>query len=375
VTRAVAGGSAVGFAAGWNITDVGAVASDLAADYDVGLAVVGLFTTALFLTHMVMQLPSGRLSDRFGARRACAAGLAVLAAFNAVALVAPDPALALVARLAIGVGTALAFIGGSDYVRASGGSPFAQGLYGGLATAGGGVALVVVPVLDGALAWRAPYLSAIVVAALAAALLAAGLGVREAHRGPGPRVALRTLVADRRMLRLAVVFAGSFGLSVVIGNWVVTLLEDTTGLGATGAGAIAGVTLILGVVSRPLGGWILRAHPARARRAIVGSAAVGAVGTVALASGSVGVAFGGACAVGLAAGIPFAVAFTGAAGLHPRSPATAIGLVNAAGALTVVVGAPLAGVAFEHGAGVAAFVVIAVLWAASALPAARAVTP
>ena len=77
--RAVTAGSAVGFAAGWNIADVGAVADDLAAAYGVGLAVVGLFTTVLFLSHMLMQLPSGRLSDRFGAGRVCAAGLGVLA--------------------------------------------------------------------------------------------------------------------------------------------------------------------------------------------------------------------------------------------------------------------------------------------------------
>ena len=58
--RAVAGGSAVGFAAGWNIADVGSVADELADAYGVGLAVVGLFTTVLFLAHMLMQLPSGQ---------------------------------------------------------------------------------------------------------------------------------------------------------------------------------------------------------------------------------------------------------------------------------------------------------------------------
>lgn len=365
----------MGFAAGWNIADVGAVAADLATAYDVGLTTIGLFTTALFLTHMLMQLPSGRLSDRFGAGRVCAAGLATLTAANAVALVAPEPALALGARTAMGVGTALAFIGGSDYVRATAGSPFAQGLYGGLATAGGGVALAVVPLLDGMLAWRAPYLSAIVVACLAAALLANGpRTVPRAHRGEG-RVALRTLVTDARVLRLAAVFAGSFGLSVVVGNWVVTLLEDETGIGAGTAGLIGGATLVLGVVSRPLGGWVLRAHPDHARTAIALSAAVGALGTLALASGSVVLAVVGACVVGLAAGIPFAAAFTGAARLHPRSPATAVGLVNAAGALTVLVGAPLVGLAFQRDAGVAAFVVIAILWAGSAATLLRASIP
>ncbi|HEY7730133.1 MAG TPA: hypothetical protein VH950_04440, partial [Gaiellaceae bacterium] len=70
--RAVAGGSAVGFAAGWNIADTGAVAEQLADAYGVGLGVVGLFTGVLFLVHMLMQLPAGRLSDRLGPARVCA---------------------------------------------------------------------------------------------------------------------------------------------------------------------------------------------------------------------------------------------------------------------------------------------------------------
>ena len=133
--RAVAGGSAVGFSAGWNIADTGAVADDLADAYSTSLGVIGLFTAALFLVHLLMQLPAGRLSDRFGAARVCAAGLAVMAAGNVIASLTAEPALAIGARALLGVGTALGFIGGSDFVRASRGSPFAQGLYGGLATA------------------------------------------------------------------------------------------------------------------------------------------------------------------------------------------------------------------------------------------------
>jgi hypothetical protein len=142
--RAVAGGSAVGSSAGWNIADTGAVAESLADAYGTSLGVVGLFTAVLFLVHMLMQLPAGRLSDRLGPSRVCAAGLAAMALGNALACIAPEPARALGSRALLGVGTALGFIGGSDFVRASGGSPFAQDLYGGLATAGGGVALAVV---------------------------------------------------------------------------------------------------------------------------------------------------------------------------------------------------------------------------------------
>jgi MFS family permease len=365
--RAVAAGSAVGFAAGWNITDTGAVAARLSAAYDVGLGAVGLFTTALFVMHLVMQVPAGRLSDRVGPVRVCVAGLVVLAGCNALALAAPSPWLALIARTLMGVGTAFAFIGGSDYVRATGGSPFAQGLYGGVATAGGGVALAVVPLLLDPLGWRAPFASAIVVAAAAALVLAAGPRARVVARAHRTTTSMRALVRDPSMLRLAVLFAASFGLSVVIGNWVVTLLEETTWLDAGAAGAVGAATLALGVVSRPLGGWVFRAHEARMGRAIAASAVTGAIGVLALTSGSVALALAGSCLVGLAAGIPFSACFTRAAVLHPGSPGAAVGFVNAAGALAVLVGTPLVGAAFARDAGIAAFFVMGVFWVASLL--------
>jgi len=365
--RAVAGGSAVGFAAGWNIADTGAVADELAEAYGTSLGVIGLLTATLFLAHLLMQLPAGRLSDRFGPTRVCAAGLGVMALCNLLASAAAETELALVARAAMGVGTALGFIGGSDFVRATGGSPFAQGLYGGLATAGGGVALAVVPALEPALDWRAPYVTATVVALIAGAFLLPAPRPDHIPRPIGDRPPLRLLAADGELRRLALVFAASFGLSVVIANWVVTQLERETALSSEAAGLIGALTLVLGVVSRPLGGWILARHPDRVRGAIVAASLSGAAGALALATGSRLLAVLGAVVVGLAAGITFAPAFSGAAALHPGAPATAIGFVNATGALAILVGTALVGVAFAADLGVAAFVCLALVWAASAL--------
>ena len=365
--RALAGGSGVGFAAGWNIADTGAVAEELAAAYGSSLGVIGLFTAVLFLVHLLMQLPAGRLSDRIGPARTCALGLGVMALGNVVASLAPEAWLALGARGAMGAGTALGFIGGSDFVRASGGSPFAQGLYGGLATAGGGVALAVVPAVEPTLGWRSPFLTAVAVALLAGVALGAAPRPPHVPRPSVERPRMRVLAADRRLVRLAIVFAASFGLSVVIANWVVTLLERETSLSSEAAGAIGALTLVLGVVSRPLGGWILARHPTRVRTAVGGASLVGAGGTLALAAGSPWLAVAGALLVGLCAGVSFAPAFTGAATLHPGGPATAVGFVNAAGALTIVLGSALTGAAFAADLGVCAFVVLAALWAASAL--------
>jgi MFS family permease len=365
VKRAVLGACALGLATGWQIANIGAVAEQLARDYGVGLATVGLFTTALFTMHFFMQIPGGRAADRFGPRRSGFAGLALMVVGNAAALAAPQPGLALTMRALIGVGTGLAFVAGADYVRAAGASTTAQGLYGGIALGGGGIALAVVPLTVGALSWRAPFVTGLFVAAAALLVLAAGpadvprVGRQHVDGALDPGI-----LRDPRLYRLAVFFAASFGLSVVIGNWAVTLLVRGGDASDAVAGAIGALTLLLGVLTRPLGGWLLRHRPAWTRALLVGSVLAGAAGTLLLAAVEpLPVAVVGAVIVGLAAGIPFAAAFTGAALMRPDAPATAIGVVNGVAALTIVAGVPLLGLTFSlPGDGRIGFVVVALLW-------------
>jgi MFS family permease len=353
---------------------VGAVAEALAHAYGVGLAVVGLFTTALFVTHFAMQIPGGRASDRFGARQSGIVGAGVVAAGNAVALAAATPALALGTRALIGAGTGLSFVAGSAYIRRVGGSPFAQGLFGGIGLAGGGLALAVVPQLEDELGWRAPFVGALAIAGLAVALLLASPADRPPSFEPGDEVP-PGLLRDRSLYRLAVLYAASLGLSLAAGNWVVTLLDRNGGVSEGTAGIVGGLTLLLGIVTRPLGGWILRERPARIRAAVASSLVAGAAGTAALAvAAPLPVAVLGSLLVGLAAGIPFAPAFTGAALARPDAPAAAVGFVNGAASLVVIAGTPLLGLTFSlPGDGRIGFVAVAVAWAASllALPSSR----
>ena len=76
-------------------------------------------------------------------------------------MAAPVVWLAIVTRALTGIGTGVSFIAGSAYVRAVGGSPAAQGLFGGVGLAGGGFALAVVPQVERFLGWRAPYATAL----------------------------------------------------------------------------------------------------------------------------------------------------------------------------------------------------------------------
>ena len=102
----------------------------------------------------------------------------------------------------------------------------------------------------------------------------------------------------------------------------------------------------------------------------------GAAGTLALLSAEpVWLAVAGALLVGLGAGVPFSPAFTGAAVSRPDAPAAAVGLVNTAANLVVLVGTPLVGLSFSlPGDGRLGFAAVALLWLAAlaVLPSARA---
>jgi nitrate/nitrite transporter NarK len=157
--------------------------------------------------------------------------------------------------------------------------------------------------------------------------------------------------------------AASFGLSVVIGNWVVTLLHRAGGEPERVAGLAGGLVLFLGVISRPLGGRLIdRPNVIRASFLVsgVGIAVLAIAHPLPLAIAAAGV-------VGLAVGIPFAPAFAGAQRLRPDAPGAAVGFVNMIAAATILVGTPLLGLTFSlPGDGRIGFVIVAALCGATA---------
>lgn len=361
-SRAALGGIALAFTPGFNVSNVGAVAGHAARAYDVRLWVIGLFTTALFVTHAALQVPAGRLSDRYGPRLVGGAGLALVAVASACALSWRVAWFAIALRLVAGIGTACAFVAGSEYMRASFGSAVAQGAFGAASMVGGGLALALVSLWG---TWQAPFASAAIVAAVGVlfVVLAPGTSPRPA----GPRVL--PSVRDARLLPLGAMHAASFGLSVVAGNWIVTLLERAGGESSHVAGVVGGLILFLGLVTRPLGGRFYGNASAVRLSLVLGGAGVA---LLCLAK-PLPVAVAATAIAGLAAGIPFASAFAGAARLRPDAPGAAVGLVNMVAAVTILVGTPLLGLSFSlPGDGRIGFAVVAVLWAATALAVRRA---
>ena len=339
------GGYLVGFTVGWNISDLGAIATRLSHAYGVGLATIGLFTTAQFVVHMVMQIPGGRTADRFGARRTAFLGILVIAAGNAISL----PAAHAGARVRRP---------GRDRPRDGPRVRRGQRLHPRERRLGvdagrvrlrvgarAGIALALVPGFAGWTGFRAPYLSAIIVAGIALAVLASPPPRRGRLRHAGEHFDAG-FFRDTRLYRFAAIHAFSFGFSVVVGDWVVTLFEHH-GRSKAFAAAIGSLTLLLGFFTRIVGGLMLRRAGAsrcrrrepRARRRRRGRCSVSRCRWALLVTG--------AAVVGLASGIPFAMAFAGAAHARPDAPGAAVGFVNAWSSLVIVVGAPLVGLTFS----------------------------
>ncbi|GIU93624.1 MAG: MFS transporter [Gaiellaceae bacterium] len=364
--RSVFAALVVGGCLTWNITNVGAIADPLAAHYGVSLAPIGLLTTALFVTHFLVQLPAGRAADRFGSRSVALVASACALVGNGLLLLDDAGfALALAARALVGIGSGAGFVAGLDLVRAGGGGPVAQGLYGGATMAGGGLALMIVPSLTDTSGWRAAFWTAALLALLAGASAAwAGASQRVAH-------AKTWILWDRALAPVGALQAASFGLAVVAGNWAVPLLERRD-VASSAAGLASGLILFAGIATRPVGG-VLATH-ARSR-ALVGTSLVGiAVGAGLLAvDAPYAVAALGSFLLGVSTGFPFAAIFAAAQRARPETPGAAIAFVNSFGVLTILVGTPLAGLAFDlPGEGALAFACIAALAAASLLALRRA---
>ena len=351
---------------GYNIGNVGPAADVLAQAYDVRLGAVGLLATALFVTHLVMQIPGGRLVDRYGARLLGICALAIIAVGNLLALIVESFGLGVAGRLVAGIGTGIGFVAGSDYVRGTVGTASAQGFYGAAGVGGGGLAIALVPLAIPGLDWRAPYVTALVFAL--AVLVCLPLAPRDRPAGErrpeSARVPAADLVRDRRLYPLAMAHTASFGLSVIVGVWAVSLLKHD-GYGRSLAGAVGALALLGGIVTRPLEGRLLQHRPETAIRLVGISMFAGAAGTVLLLLDlPLAVRVAGAAMLGLAAGIPFAPAFVGAQATRPDAPGAAIGFINSCATFLIVVGTPLVGLTFGlTGHGRLGFVAIAALWA------------
>lgn len=337
-------GCIVAFAYSANYTNHAPLALALMREFGFNQALAGFLTTGIFATHALMQIPGGHIVDRLGAKRVLFCALVWVMLGNLAIAFAGAYWQLLLCKIFTGIGTGVCFVGGARYVHAAATGPrlnLAQGLFGGSVQLGAGFVILAVPRLYLLAGWRATFLVSAGMALTAAMIwLAAAPNVTSGSAPPG-RFGEMLLAPQLWLLGMAQM--ATFGLSLVVGSWVVVMLTRVLKVPATQAGLIGSLVLLLGIVSRPLGG-VLRRHMG-IRPLLITSLLMIALGCFAFVSASIslGIALAAVVLIGMGVGLPYAAMFSRAGALFPGRAGAAMGLVNMLGIFMILGGAPLVG--------------------------------
>lgn len=341
---AIVCGCIVAFAYSANYTNHAPLAVALMREFGFNNAMAGFLTTGIFLTHAGMQIPGGYLVDRFGSRRMLLIALLWVATGNLLMASAAAYWQLLFCKIFTGMGTGVCFVGGARYIHEGCAGPrlhVAQGYFGGSIQLGAGFVIFAVPQLNRLAGWRAAFL---ICAGMV--IVAAIIWMAKAPRvefPPSPPGKFHEMLLAPQLWLLGLFQMATFGMSVVVGSWVVVLLVKVMKVPATRAGMIGSLVLLLGIVSRPLGG-ALRQHIG-IRPLMTGSLLMTALGCFLLLPSSISLttALAAVILIGIGVGIPYSAMFSRAGALFPGRAAAAMGLVNMLGIIMILGGAPLVG--------------------------------
>ena len=355
----------VGLSAAWNGGNVGPVASEIAADFDISLAVVGVLGGTLFLGSCIVGLLfAAQVGERIGLAGGLRLGCVMLIVGNLLVAITPVFAGLALGRILPGIAFALANTLGAVWARGAGGVRLV-GMFGASIQLGIALALLIGSGLaDLDVDWRVGF---VISAALAAIAFVAIPGeAHVAHPAKRPSGFLRLALRHARVYRLALLFVCIYGVPMVLSAWLIEYLAREGGVATSLGGAIAFLLFGLSAAVRVFGAR-LEQHGV-AHVLLGGSLSLAAVGLLALAVDPViAIAFGGVVLIGFGLGIPYATALTEAQDLYPPEPSEPVALMTVAALLPPIAVIPVVGHMLSRGDGdlaigcLAAFVVLATL--------------
>lgn len=338
--------TALGFVFSANYTNHGPLVPTLVKDLHITLALAGFLTTAIFLSHGALQIPGGALADKLGAKKIAFLSLLIITVGNILIGLSNTYTAILVLKFFIGIGTGMAFIAGARYVPtffAGKEIQRAQGVYGGSILLGSGFVIYGVPQLLAALGWHNVFMVTGGMAGLLCVLWYFFAPDTPSHT-TSPKIDWPNVIGNRNIWLLSGAQFGSFGAIIAAGVWVNTLLIKSIHLDPKTAGMVGSVVLLLGIISRPLGGLILGKDMLGTKSLLVLSCAGLALGFVWIGlSTTLAMAFLAIIFAGIMAGLPFAGIFNSARDNCPVSPGVAMGFVNTWGAAGVMILPPIIG--------------------------------
>ncbi|WP_139006309.1 MFS transporter [Arthrobacter crystallopoietes] len=232
-------------------------------DLGVPLASLGLFATFYYIGYVASNAGSGFLTDKVGGRLLIAVSLvgagASMMFFGSTTS----------AAIGMGVQALIGLFAGAEYAAgikliSSWFRPEelgkAMGIYTSATSLGVVVANTAVPYLIEHYSWHASYLLfggiSIVAGVVCYAILRPGPVVTRKTRAAGGRSALRELARNKNLLLLALAGFGGFWGTYGFITWSNALMIKGHGIDPAVAGGIVAIYAALGVLGKPLIGWI-----------------------------------------------------------------------------------------------------------------------
>lgn len=379
----------------WLIFAMGALAYFMAVTHRTALGVAGVealdrfgvgatglaaLSIAQLATYAGLQLPAGRLLDRFGAPRVMIVGAAMMAIAQALMAVGTDYRLALAARVLLGAGDAPIFISACRLVAQHFPPRRAPLMVQATAITGqAGQLATAIPVtwLLAARGWETTFLTLAGIGAAVAVFLALGAGQGLPRRGgvaPAPTEdggvapdatregATRSgHVVSRagQWLGFWTHFTALFSANTIALLWGVPYFTTAQGLTKAQAAGLLTVLTVTKFVVGPIVGTLTARHPLRRSWLVLAFAGVTAVAWAALlvpttprplwqlAVFTIAIAAGGPVSL---VGVDFARTFA-----DERRLGTATGLANMGGFVSTIVSVGLVGLVLELAAGDAGY--------------------
>lgn len=356
--RTLAGLALVGLSGAWNAGNVGPVANEIADEFDLSLAVVGLLAGTFFLGPVVLGLlVAAQIGERVGLVVALRGACATLVLGNLIFALTPVFVGLAVGRVLPGLAYSLILVLGAVWAREAGGA-FLLGVFGASIMFGIALALLVGSALsDLDVDWRVGFVVSAALGAVAFATVPA-----KAQVPPPDQQSivgfLAAAVRHARVYRLALLFMSIYGVSLILSTWLVQYLFDDGGLTKILAGLAAFLLFALSALTRIFGA---RLQQRGVPHLVLGGALVlAAIGLAALVLDPVeATAFASVVLLALGLGVPYATALIEAQQLAPSAPSGPVALMTFVGLVPPIVAIPIIGHALDNGEGALAFGILA----------------
>jgi predicted MFS family arabinose efflux permease len=356
----------VGLSSAWNGGNVGPVASEIGAEFDVSLAAVGLLSGTIFMGATIVGLLfAAQIGDRVGLLRGLRIGCLLCALGNAIFAISPDFAGLAVARAFPGLGFALINVLCGVYARQQGGVRLI-GVFGAAIQLGIAGALVIGSVLvDLGADWRLGFAisSLLALSALAALPRDDAAGAALPVRRPG---FLRAALSHARVWRLALLFVSIYGVPLTLSAWLVQYLGDDGDVKTGIAGLLSFLLFGLAAAMRITGARLQQRGVTHL--ALAATLGLSALGLILLAAApEMPLALLAIVAMGIGFAIPYATMMTEAQELFPDAPSEPLALMTLAALIPPIFAIPLVGQALDDGNGEAAMLALAAFLAVATL--------